>query len=453
MHWTHQKHAPKVNQVSVSEAPVQKGTTLGGETLSGKALTETTTPIGNMSGSWGGHSKGSTGYRRVLLALAFAGVATFAQLYSVQGLLPLLSHDLQISAAQAGLTVSAATIGLAITVLPWSFAADRFGRIRVMGAAIIAATVLGLLIPLSPNFPVLLGLRTLEGMALGGIPALALAYLNEEINKLHAALAAGAYVAGTTLGGLFGRLLAGPVGDVAGWRIGTLAVSVASAGAAGAFLLLAPKPRGFSLVRNVGFGQALRRLGPPLRDRRLLALYAQAFALMGCFVSVYNYLGFRLEAPPYLLPAAAVALIFLAYLSGTFTSRWAAVLAGRTGRRKVLLGSIALMVGGLALTVLAPLTIILAGLVVFTAGFFAAHSIASGWTGAMTASGRAQAASLYNLSYYAGSSFVGWASGVVFQSAGWPALVGSLATLALAAGVAAVLLLPSGIPANRTLPR
>ena len=42
----------------------------------------------------------------------------------------------------------------------------------------------------------LLGLRMLEGMALGGIPAIAIAYLNEEVNKAHAALAAGTYVAG-----------------------------------------------------------------------------------------------------------------------------------------------------------------------------------------------------------------------------------------------------------------
>ena len=397
--------------------------------------------------TWPGHSKGSTGYRRVLLALAFAGVATFAQLYSVQGLLPLLARDLQISAPQAGLTVSVSTLGLAATVLPWSFAADRFGRVRVMGTALVAATVLGLLVPLAPDFPALLALRTLEGMALGGIPALALAYLNEEISRAHAALAAGAYVAGTTLGGLFGRLLAGPVADLAGWRAGTLAVSAVAAAAAVGFVLLAPEPQGFTAQRSAGFGRMLSRLVPPLRDRRLLALYAQAFLLMGSFVSVYNYLGFRLEAPPYMLPAAAVALIFLAYLAGTFSSRRAAALAVGGGRRRVLLGSIILMTAGLALTLAAPLVLVLGGLVLFTAGFFAAHSIASGWTASMTGrngSGRAQAASLYNLSYYAGSSVLGWAAGLVFQAAGWPALVAVLAALAGAAAAIALILLPAG---------
>nr|WP_240630233.1 MFS transporter [Specibacter cremeus] len=407
-------------------------------------MTETIT-----AGPWTGHLHGSVGYRRVLAALACAGVATFAQLYSVQGLLPLMARDLQITATQASLSVSAATMGLAVTVLPWSFAADRFGRVRTMGAAILLATVFGLLVPAAPTFGVLVVLRTLEGAALGGIPALALAYLNEEISRKHAAAAAGAYVAGTTIGGLSGRLIAGPVADAFDWRIATLAVSVLAAGAAIGFLSLAPQPHGFRpSAMPGGFGGVLARLVPQLRSRSLLALYAQAFLLMGTFVTVYNYLGFRLEASPYLLPATAVGLLFLAYLAGTVSSRAVATLAARWGLRTVLLGSITLMVAGLAVTLASPLVLILAGLLVFTAGFFGAHSIASGWTGAMGVTGRAQAAALYNLSYYAGSSIVGWSAGFVFQAFGWAALAGVLAVLA---GVSAAVAL--ALPRATATPR
>ena len=391
---------------------------------------------------WAGHLQGSSGYRRILAALACAGVATFAQLYSLQGILPFISRDLNVSAAQAALSISTATVGLAVAVLPWSFAADRWGRVRTMGLAVILATILGLLVPLSPTFEALLVLRFLEGAALGGIPALAIAYLTEEVSPRNATAAAGAYVAGTSLGGLFGRLLAGPVADVAGWRMGTLAVSLCAAAAAVAFLVLAPKPHGFVPARSEGFGSVLGKLLPQLRNGKLLALYAQAFLLMGAFVSVYNYLGFRLEAPPYLFPASAVALLFLAYLAGTVSSKMVATLASRWGRRTVLLGCTGAMVAGLALTLAAPVAVILVGLVLFTAGFFGAHSIASGWTGALATTGRAQASSLYNLSYYAGSSVVGWSSGLVFQQLGWSAMVGVLAVLALVAAVAAVALLP-----------
>ncbi|MFP5312730.1 MAG: MFS transporter [Actinomycetes bacterium] len=379
---------------------------------------------------WDGHAKGSQAYGRILAGLTCAGVATFAQLYSTQAVLPLLAADLGITAAEAALTISLATLGLAATVIPWSFLADRIGRVKAMMWGISAATVLGLLVPLSANFAMLLVLRLLEGMALGGIPAIAIAYLNEEVNKAHAALAAGSYVAGTTLGGLSGRLVAGPAGELWGWRSAALAVSLLATVAAVAFLVLVPRARGFIPARAAGISNAMATLGAHLRSARLLALYVQAFLMMGGFVAVYNYLGFRLSGAPFGLPATVISLMFLAYLSGTFSSRWAAGMTSRFGRRNVLLAGLALAVAGLALTLIPSLVLILCGLVVFTAGFFAAHSIGSGWTGAIASTGRAQAASLYNLAYYLGSSLLGWAGGLAFQAWGWNDLAGGVMVLA-----------------------
>jgi predicted MFS family arabinose efflux permease len=399
---------------------------------------------------WDGHPKGSRAYGRILAGLSFAGVATFAQLYSTQAVLPLLAADLRITAAEAALTISLATVGLAVTVIPWSFLADRIGRVKAMAWGISIATVLGLLVPLATSFGMLLALRLLEGMALGGIPAIAIAYLNEEVTKAHAALAAGSYVAGTTLGGLAGRLVAGPAGELWGWRAAALAVSVLATLAAVAFLVLVPKAHGFVAARGSGLGGALRTLGGHLRNVRLLALYIQAFLMMGGFVAVYNYLGFRLSGSPFNLPGTLISLIFLAYLSGTVSSRWGAGLTLRFGRRTVLLAGLALAMAGLALTLAPYLPLILTGLVVFTGGFFAAHSIGAGWTGAIASSGRAQAASLYNLAYYLGSSIIGWAGGLVFQAWGWPALAAAVMALScLTAGIVAAVHRPSdGMPAQ-----
>jgi len=391
---------------------------------------------GVVAAAWPGHPKGSAAYQKILAGLAFAGVATFAQLYSTQAVLPMMAAELQVTAADAALTISLATVGLALTVLPWSFLADRIGRVRAMTWGISAATVLGLLVPLASNFPMLLGLRMLEGMALGGIPAIAIAYLNEEVNRAHAALAAGTYVAGTTLGGLAGRLLAGFVGELWGWRAAALSVSILAAVAAGLFLVLIPRARGFTAAPVGGFRGALRTLAGHGRNPRLLALYVQAFLLMGGFVAVYNYLGFRLSGEPFSLPATVISLIFLAYLSGTVTSRWAGGLTERFGRRTVLIAGTVLMVAGLSLTLTALLPLIMAGLLLFTGGFFAAHSIGAGWTGVIAATGRAQAASLYNLAYYLGSSVIGWAGGLVFQWLGWTAL--ALAVIGLACTTAVI---------------
>lgn len=386
-----------------------------------------------------GHVPGTRSYRRLIAGLFFAGVATFAQLYSLQAVLPQVSADLEVPAATAALTISAATLGIATAVIPWSLVADRIGRIPAMAIGIIAATFFGLAAPLSTEIAVLLALRLGEGFALGAVPAVALAYLSEEVHSRHVAAAAGSYTAGTTVGGLSGRLIAGPMAEAFDWRVGVWSVTVLCTGAAVLFLWLVPRARRFipgRLRADAGPGM-IARLLRALRSPRLLALYAQGFLLMGAFVAVYNYLGFHLIAPPFLLPVWLVTLLFLAYLAGTVSSPWAGALAARHGRRKVLLGAIGLFVTGSALMLVPVPLVILAGLVIFTAGFFGAHAIASSWAPLLAdPESRAQAPSLYYFAYYAGSSLFGWALGLVFGHSGW----GWFLAVVIAMGVLAALI-------------
>lgn len=388
-------------------------------------------------GEFTGHLPGSTAYRRILIALFCAGIATFAQLYSTQAVLPFIADGYGVTPATAALSVSVATGGLAIAVIAWSSVADRIGRVPAMGIGVIAATLLGLGAPFAPTLAIFLASRLLEGVALGAVPAIALAYLAEEIDGRHTASAAGSYIAGTTVGGLLGRLVAGPFGDWGQWRWGVFAVAVLCLISAALFIALIPRARGFTPGRDRPHtGLPLwTKLARNLRDRRQLALYAQGFLLMGGFVAIYNYLGFRLLAPPFLLPLWAVSLLFLAYLAGTVASPRAGRLASEHGRRVVLLGSVAIMAAGLALTLIDALWAVMVGLLVLTAGFFAAHSVASGWAPVIAdPAARSQAASLYYLGYYAGSSLFGWALGFAYTSAAWPGLViGVLAMTALAA--------------------
>ncbi len=401
------------------------------------AMTVISTPT---SDTWVGHSRGSAEYRRLLIALFCAGVATFAQLYSPQAVLPLIANDLGIGAANTALMVSAATAGLAIGVIPWSLLADRIGRVKAMSVSVLAATAVGLLVPFAPDFELLLAGRFLEGLLLGGAPAIAIAYLTEEIHTHHTARAAGVYVAGTSIGGLLGRLVAGPISEWYGWRAGVLAVAVLCGVAALGFVKLAPRSRGYQ-PGHAGASGIAHRLAANLRSPRQLTLYAQAFLLMGGFVAMYNFLGFRLMAAPFNLPQTLVSLVFVAYLAGTFASSRAGAEAARFGRRRVLLASIATMIVGVAITLSDNIFVVLAGLLIATAGFFGAHAIASGWTGHDAAEGKAQASSLYNLFYYGGSSAVGWFGGMALDAGGWPAVAGMIVVLAVVAAVAAAVVL------------
>lgn len=394
--------------------------------------------------SFSGHLPGSREYRRLLVGLFFGGVATFAQLYATQALLPQIAADTGVLPATAALSVSASTLGLAAAVIPWSLVADRIGRVPAMAIGIIAATVLGAVAPFADDILSLLGLRLLEGIALGAVPAVALAYLSEEVDVRHVAAAAGSYIAGTTVGGLSGRLVSGPVGEIAGWRWGVASVIVLCAVASAIFLSLVPRARGFVPFRprSRGGPTVLARLAVNLRSPAQLTLYAQGFLLMGAFVAVYNYLGFHLSAPPFALAPGVVTLLFLAYLAGTVSSPRAGAIAVRRGRFPVLLGAIGITAAGAALMAVPLIGVVMLGLVVFTAGFFAAHAVASGWTPvAAEPQARAQASSLYYLGYYGGSSLFGWMLGLVFASGGWAwFIVVVVAMCALSAGLASLAL-------------
>lgn len=386
------------------------------------------------------------------MALACAGVATFAQLYSPQAILPEIAGDLHVTPDRSALLISAATIGLAAGVLPWSWIADRIGRLPAMRLSLSAATVLGFAVVVCPTFAGVLALRVAEGIALGGLPALALTYLQEEIAPTHAALAAGTYISGTTIGGLLGRIVAAPAAALLGWRGGVGTVGVIAAVATVLFIVLTPAARGFRGAPRGGRQPLARVIAAQLRTPGLLVLFAQGFLLMGGFVMLYNYLAFRLQAAPFHLPTTVTALLFFAYLAGTWSSRRAGREAARRGRLAALLVSIAVMIAGTLLTLVPSLPVICVGLVVLTAGFFGAHSTASAWTAARAVVGRAQATSLYNLFYYVGSSVVGWAGGVVFTHAGWDATASVVAGLAVISGCLAAVVLskpPPGVADGR----
>lgn len=372
----------------------------------------------------------------MLLALFAGGVATFSQLYAVQGLLPVIAGYFQISSSQAALAVSSATLGLALAVTPWAIISDRMGRRKVICVALVSSVALGLLSTQSANFEALVVIRFFEGVALAGVPGSALAFLVDEISPRAVAVASGTYISGTTLGGLAGRLVASFVGDPAGWRWGIAAVSIMAAIATLFFLLKAPDAQGFEPIRNQSLRAIAGKFARAFRGKMAL-VYAQGFLLMGGFVAVYNYLAFRLEAAPYLIPPSLAALVFLAYLTGTYTSVASGKVVAKLGRRNTLRISILVSALGLLGTLAGNLVLIILGLLIFTAGFFAAHAVASGWVPVLATGARAQASSLYNLFYYVGSSLLGWLIGIPFIHYGWGSVVLSVAGLQVLAVILA----------------
>nr|WP_024308839.1 MFS transporter [Pseudomonas sp. P818] len=377
-------------------------------------------------------SRGSAGYRRATLALFCAGFATFAMLYCVQPLLPLLAAHFRVSAASSSLALSLTTLSLALCLLVSGALAESWGRKPVMAAALGLAAMLGIACALVEEWGSLLLLRALLGLALSGLPALAMAYVGEEFDPEALPAAMGLYIGGTALGGLLGRLLAGLLSDIGGWSWALGGIAGLGLLAMGLFVWLLPPSRHFT-AQPLSLRGLLRNFALHLSNPRLRVLFALAFLLMGGFVALFNYVGFRLAGAPFNLSATVIGLLFTVYLLGIFSAGWAGRLVPRFGARQVLHGGIGLMLLGVALCAAPWLSAAVVGLALFTLGFFAAHAVASGQVGVHAQGAKAQASALYLCAYYLGSSLVGYVGGYVWEHAGWWALLGVLACLLVVA--------------------
>ncbi|XXD79523.1 MFS transporter [Pseudomonas sp. Z5-35] len=377
--------------------------------------------------------KGTPMFMRTVLALFCGGFATFALLYCVQPMMPLLSKEFSINAAQSSLILSVATGLLAIGLLITGPISDRIGRKSVMVAALFAASVCTIASAMMPTWQGVLVLRALVGLSLSGLAAVAMTYLSEEIHPKHIGLAMGLYIAGNAIGGMCGRLITGVLIDFVSWHTAMLVIGGLALIAAAVFWRILPESRNFR-PRSLHPRSLLEGFTLHFRDAGLPLLFLEAFVLMGAFVTLFNYIGYRLLAEPYHLDQAFVGLLSVVYLSGIYSSAKIGALADRLGRRKMLWVTIALMLVGLVLSMATPLWLVILGMLVFTFGFFGAHSVASSWIGRRALKAKGQASSLYLFSYYAGSSIAGTAGGVAWHLGGWNGtglFIGSLLVIAL----------------------
>lgn len=366
--------------------------------------------------------KGSNEFKKVNIALFAGGFSTFAVLYSTQPLLPYLSRDFHISPTTASLSLSVATITLAVSLLIVGSLSEALGRKQIMTFSMFSASILAILTGLVQNFHFLLVLRILQGFVLSGLSAIAMAYLSEEIEQKNLGIAMGIFISGNSLGGMFGRIIIGVFTDIFNWHIALCCIGILSLGASILFVIELPPSKHFE-PRTMDIWKLFKSLLSHLKNLKLLSIFGIGFLLLGSLVSMYNYIGFQLIAPPYSLNQTLVSFIFVLYLMGTFSSTWMGRLADKHGHQKILLSALFIMLVGASITLSVSLILKIIGIALLTFGFFGGHSIASSWVGHLATHDKAQAASLYLFFYYVGSSVGGTAGGTFWGLYGWNGVV------------------------------
>ncbi|MFY0991526.1 MFS transporter [Halomonas sp. C05BenzN] len=379
----------------------------------------------------------SRAWWRATLALCLGSFLVFINLYAPQPLLPELRADHGVSTLAAGLVMSVATLSLAVSLLVFGPLSDAIGRAGIMRLTLLAAGALSLALALAPNFESLLLLRAVQGFVLGGLPAVAIAWMGDEFERPALLSAVGIYISGNTLGGISGRVIGGAVAEVGGAPASFLVVGAMTLVGVVLFWKLLPPARAFS-PRRFELRGALADLAGHLRNPLLLSAYLLGGLNFLIFINQYSYITFRLADAPFGLGASLLGLIFLTYLGGTFGSMLSGRLARSLSQPACMMIGILILMAGTLVTLAGALSLIIVGLTINAFGFFLAHSMASSWVGRHAERARGSASALYLVFYYSGASLGGFWLEPFWQLAAWPGVaLGSWLVLGGTLGIAA----------------
>lgn len=368
---------------------------------------------------------GTKAFRHTSLAIFAGGFSTFALLYCLQPLIPELTLGFRITPAEGSLSLSVTTMAMALTMLFVGSLSDAWGRKLIMTLSLVSASIIAIIAAFSANFSVLLCLRVIQGIALAGLPAVAMTYLAEEMDQHSLGYAMGLYISGNAIGGMAGRIISGLLTDWFDWRVAVAGLGLISVAASVIFWITLPPSKNF-VSRKLELGKVLPLLISQLRNPQLLCLYGLGFLLMGSFVTLFNYIGFELLGEPYHLSQSLVGSIFIVYIMGTISSTWMGRLSDRYGRVGVMVTALILLLLGAVLTMNVSLWVKIIGIALFVFGFFGGHSIASSWVGIVAELHKSQASALYLFFYYVGSSVSGTGGGLLFHRFGWSGVIGMI---------------------------
>lgn len=359
---------------------------------------------------------------KIVLSLLLASLFIFANMYAVQPLLPVFVDDFGVSVATSSLALSLTIIGLIIGLVVLGFFSDRNGRRKYILYSLLGSAIPFFLIPLTDSFTLLLILRFIQGFALAGVPAAALAYISEEIDRKNVAYATALYISSNALGGMLGRVLTGFISDHFSWQ-----ASFTFFGFTGLVLFLAvlvvlPHSRHFE-ASDLSFAKDIQGFLFHLKNPALLIVFGLGTVLQISFTGIWTYLPFHLEAPPFSMSLQAISYLFFAYGIGVIGSPLAGRMAEKFGLSLIRRMGVFILSAGILLTLSPYLWMIVVGLCLTCLGFFTAHSLTAASVGQQATHHKGSASSLYLVAYYIGVAGGSSILSPLWTGSGWTGIV------------------------------
>jgi predicted MFS family arabinose efflux permease len=276
--------------------------------------------------------------RAAVTLLSIASFFSGAALRICDGLLPRLASDFGITPGTAGRVVLTFAVAYGVSQLLFGPLGDRYGKARVICAALFACALASLACALAPDFDALVRLRVFWGIGAAGVIPLAIAWIGDAVHYEQRQATLARLLMGTLSGMTAGQLGGGLFADSAlGWRgafgamcVGYVAVAV----------LLLVRLRGIPAappVRGTGrfaFATQLASvLAIPWARVVVAAVFAEGLLLLGPLAFLPSYLHQRFG----LSLATASALVALYAVGGLLYALIAGHVVRRLGERRMVL--------------------------------------------------------------------------------------------------------------------
>lgn len=358
---------------------------------------------------------------RIVIGLGIASVLIFAAMYAIQPLLPILTNQFNVSVSTASLAMSVNTVGLIFGLVILGFYSDRLGRSVFVKASVLVTALLFIPMFLTHSFTVILVLRFIQGFAMAGVLAAALAYINEEINERVVSVATALYISFNGTGGMLGRFVTGYLAERWSWELSLQLLTVAGVAVFIFLLFVLPKSNYFEPSVE-SMKKDMEGFGIHLKNPALLIVFGLGIVLQLSFTGMWTFLPFHLTASPFSMTLDEISYIYFAYAFGIIGAPLAGSIASKVGMNPVRLIGVLLLAVGCLLTVPTTLPLIIIGYCIICLGFFSAHSLTAASVSKEATHHKGSASSLYLVSYYIGMAAGSTLVTPLWQFAGWTGL-------------------------------
>ena len=349
--------------------------------------------------------------------IGLIGMFAFLQVYSVQAVLPVLMMDLSATEVQAGMTVGATVMAIAIMSPFLGMLSDAIGRKRIIVGSILFLAIPTAMIAQSPSIEWMWLWRFMQGLSVPGITVVTIAYIGEEFEGRAITDLMSFYVSGTVFGGFMGRFLLGHLHEFIGWRHGYYVMAVMTL--IGAIWVSKALPSSHSFEPNPNFRSAIQTLGDHLVNRYVVTACLLGacvlFSLVGCF----TFINLHLAKSPYELSTGQLANIFAVYLIGVIITPLSTTLLRRFGSARTVRVAVITSMIGVLITLFTPLWGIIVGLTIMSSGVFITQAATISYIAINVKKGRSLASGLYYMFYYAGGTMGAWLCGLAYAKGQW----------------------------------